>query len=404
MPSATPKLTETPLPTETPTLTPTISPTPVPPPATATPKPVTFGIILQGVFNDHSWNEAHFVAAQYVKKNLAGSDFISIDKLNSWDRPTLNLEMAVNDLRTKGVRLIFTTLDDFRADTITVAQKFPDITFINVSGDSAWKDGNNYKALPNLGNFMGKMEYGKMIAGCAAALTTQTSKIGYLGPLSNERTRRLAAATYLGAKYCWTVFAKKNPADLKFSVKWIGYWFNLPGHTLDPTQVTSDFYTTGNDVVISSIDTNEPMLVAGQRAKKGEKVWALPDNYKDGCASVPEVCLGVPYFNWGPRYLKTVRAFQEDSLKQTWAWDEPNWQDLNNPDTSPIGFTFGKALSGDSQAQLTRFIQGLADGSIHLWKGPIKLQDGTLYIKDGASATDQEIWYLPALLDGMTAK
>ena len=44
---------------------------------------------------------------------------------------------------------------------------------------------------------------------------------------------------------------------------------------------------------------------------------------------------------------------------------------------------------------------GLADGSIDLWKGPIKLQDGTVYIKDGTIATDKQVWYLPALLDGM---
>ncbi len=41
-----------------------------------------------------------------------------------------------------------------------------------------------------------------MIAGCAAALTTQTGQIGYLGPLINDETRRLASSAYLGAKYC----------------------------------------------------------------------------------------------------------------------------------------------------------------------------------------------------------
>ena len=70
------------------------------------------------------------------------------------------------------------------------------------SGDSAWKDGKDFQNLPNLSNIMGKMEYGKMIAGGAAALTTQTGKIGYLGPLINDETRRLAASVYLGARYC----------------------------------------------------------------------------------------------------------------------------------------------------------------------------------------------------------
>lgn len=33
-------------------------------------------------------------------------------------------------------------------------------------------------------------------------------------------------------------------------VTWIGFWFNIPGVTLDPVQVSDDFYTTGYDVVI----------------------------------------------------------------------------------------------------------------------------------------------------------
>jgi simple sugar transport system substrate-binding protein len=36
-----------------------------------------------------------------------------------------------------------------------------------------------------------------------------------------------------------------------------------------------------------------------------------------------------------------------------------------------------------------------------LWKGPLNLQDKTVYLKDGETATDQQIWYLPQLLQGM---
>jgi simple sugar transport system substrate-binding protein len=93
------------------------------------------------------------------------------------------------------------------------------------------------------------MEYGKMIAGFTAALTTKTGKIGYLGPLINDETRRLAASAYLGANYAWTNILKRDPKKLKFKVTWIGFWFNIPGQTLDPAKVAIDFYNTGYDVV-----------------------------------------------------------------------------------------------------------------------------------------------------------
>jgi simple sugar transport system substrate-binding protein len=379
------------------------APAAVPAPAPAAgAKPVTFGMVLVGPYNDHGWSEANYIAANYVKAKLPGSDFTYIDKLNPADRPSTTLDQVVSDMKAKGIKLIFTTSDDFQTDTLTAAQKNPDITFINVSGDNAWKDGKNFKAPANLGNFMGKMEYMKMIAGCSAALTSQTGQIGFLGPLINDETRRLADSAYLGAKYCWTTYAGKQASALKFDVTWIGFWFNIPGVTLDPTKVANDFYNSQHDVVISGIDTTEALVVAGQRQKQGQKVWAVSYDFKDGCNEAPDACLGVPYFNWGPRYLKTVQAFSAGTWKSAWDWDAPDWKDLANPDTGAVGFTFGKALSDANKATLQKFITGLGDGSINLFKGPITLQDGTVYIKDGAVASDKEIWYLPQLLQGMS--
>jgi simple sugar transport system substrate-binding protein len=53
------------------------------------------------------------------------------------------------------------------------------------------------------------------------------------------------------------------------------------------------------------------------------------------------------------------------------------------------------------QTSLSEFISGMASGSINVWAGQLKLQDGTEYIKADTVATDKEIWYLPKLLEGM---
>jgi simple sugar transport system substrate-binding protein len=271
---------------------------------------------------------------------------------------------------------------------------------IHASGDTFWKDGKAFQDLPNLGNIMGRMEFGKMIAGCAAALTTQTGQIGYLGPLINDETRRLASSVYLGAKYCWTQFLKKDPAQLKFKVTWIGFWFNIPGVTSDPTQVADDFFNSGYDVVISGIDTTEALVEAKKLAAAGNKVWAVSYDYVNGCAEASDVCLGVPYFNWGPAYLKALTAMKAGAWTPSFDWNAPDWADINNPDTSAVGFANGKALSSDTAKNLDEFIKGLA-GGLNLWKGPLNLQDGAAYLKDGEAATDLQIWYLPQLLEGM---
>ena len=362
---------------------------------------LTFGVVLVGPYNDHGWSEAHYVAGKYVESKIPNSKMIYVDNVNPGAKPGVTVPQVVDDLISKGAKVIFTTSDDFKDGTLEAANKHPEMPMVNVSGDHAWKEGKDFKAPKNLSNFMGRMEYGKMIAGCAAALTTKTGKIGYLGPLINDETRRLAASAYLGARYTWTSILKRDPKRLKFKVTWIGFWFNIPGQTLDPAKVAVDFYNNGYDVVLSGIDTTEALIEADKMAKAGKKVWAVQYDYKEGCSQAEDVCLGVPYFNWGPAYLKAVKLVMDGKWTQYWDWNGPNWKDINDPDTSAVGFLKGKALAKENAEKVDAFVKGLADGSISLFKGPLNFQDGKIYLKEGETATDLQVWYLPQLLKGM---
>jgi simple sugar transport system substrate-binding protein len=359
--------------------------------------PLTFGMVLVGPKNDHGWSQAHFEAGEYVEANLPGSQMIVFESLNPADKPEATLEGVVDDMVASGATLIITTSDEFEEDTLGVAQKYPDITFINASGDDALTG----EAPANLGNIMGRMEDMKAIAGCAAALATDTGHLGYLGPLINFETRRLASSAYLGARFCYENFRGLNPDDLEFTVTWIGFWFNIPGVTLDPTEVTTNFFDTGVDVVLSGIDTTEGIDVAGQRAAGGETVWAVPYDYLGACDNAPDICLGVPFFNWGPAYLATATAVQDGTWTQSWDWNPPYWEDLTDLDRTAVGWADGPGLTADMKAGLDSLISGMSSGAINVWTGPINLQDGTEYVASGAVATDSEIWYLPQLLEGM---
>jgi simple sugar transport system substrate-binding protein len=356
-----------------------------------------FGVILVGPFNDHGWSEAHYTAAEYVTEKLPNTRFVYLDKLNPADRPETTLEQAVDDMVSQGAKVVFTTSDDFKEDTDLAAEKYSDVTFIHISGDHVLTG----DAPPNVDNYMGKMPYGKMIAGCAAALATETGTIGYVGPLINEETRRLASSVYLGARYCYENYRGMDPNDLRLIVTWIGFWFNIPGVTLDPTEVSNDLINEGADVLLSGIDTTEAIVVSGQRAGEGERVFAIPYDYEGACEEAPEICLGVPYFNWGPSYLERIQAVQDGTWKPQFVWAEPDWTDINNPDTSPVGFLKGPALGDEWSGQLDEFIAGLADGSINLFVGPLNYQDGTPYLADGEVGTDEQIWYMQQLLEGM---
>jgi simple sugar transport system substrate-binding protein len=371
-----------------------------------------FGMVLVGPQNDHGWSQAHYEGGQYVEKNVPGAKMLVFEKLNPADAPETTLEDVASEMIDQGAKLIFTTSDEFEEDTAKVAANHPDVTFINVSGDDAYTG----EAPANLGNVMPQMEWMKMVAGCSAALTTQTGSIGYLGPLINFETRRYASSAYLGAKYCYENYRGMAASDLKFTVTWIGFWFNIPGVTLDPTEETNTFFDNGADVVLSGIDTTEATVVAGQRAAADEKVWAVPFDYTGACDEAPFVCLGVPYFNWGPAYKNIVSQVMEGTYKQAWEYTTVDWTDINNLDTTAAGFIQGPALSDEAKTNLDDFISKMAayagdpanEGTFWLWSGPLNYQDGTVLAAEGEKlpmiaklGEAPSVWYLGQLLEGM---
>jgi simple sugar transport system substrate-binding protein len=365
--------------------------------APADEKPFIFGMLLVGPFNDHGWSQAHYEGGKYVEKMMNNTKMIYIDKVNPAERPGVTIPQLVDDMVEKGAKLIIANSDDMKDGTREAARQHPEIYFLHISGDDVLTG----KGTPNLSNLMGRMEYTKMMAGFVAALTTQTGRIGYLGPLINEETRRLAASAYLGAKYAWENVLKRKSEDLKFQVIWIGFWFNIPGVTSDPTQVAQNFFNTGYDVVISGIDTTEALIVAGQKKKEGKNVWAIPYDYVGACQGAPDVCLGVPYFNWGPGYIPFVKAAMNKTWKPEWQWLGPDWKNINNLQTSLVGFESGTALPAKSKQDLEQFITDLGSGKVNLFTGPLSYQDGRAFVKAGEAASDKQVWYMEQLVQGM---
>lgn len=357
------------------------------------------GILLVGPYNDHGWSQATYEGAIYAAEKTGG-ETIYVDTVNVADRPGTTAAQLAESLVDQGANIIIFNSDDMKADALEFAEMYPDMPTIHLSGDAAWEEGMNFANVANISNIMPWMEYGKMIAGCAAAMTTETGKIGFLGPLINDETRRYANALYLGAEYCWTEYRGMQTSDLDMKVTWIGFWFNIPGFTADPTQVADDFFNSGYDVVVSGIDTTEALVQAKAHTENGNPVYALGYDYAMACEEASDVCLGVPYFSWGPSIVDMVEAWQAGTYEASFITPMPVFDDLNNIDISAIGFNKGDALSEDATVAVDAFIAELGNG-LNLFTGPLNWQDGSVFLVDGETATDAQIWYSGQLFEGM---
>ena len=388
-----------------------------------------FGVVLVGPNDDRGWSTSHHEAGEYVVANMPGATMLEFESLNPADSPEATLMDVVEGMIDEGASVIFTTSDSFEEDTNIVAAAFPDVTFINITGSNAIQSSDvvmgehammhDLPELPsaNVGNFNVYMEMPRMLAGCAAALTSESGHIGYLGALINPETRRLAASSYLGARHCADNHRDDMMADdITFSVVWIGFWFNIPGVTLDPTEVAQGFLDGGADVIISGIDTTEAITVAGQYMAEGDTSYGVPYGNVNGCSEAPDACIGAAYYNWGPAYLDVVQRVLDGSWSQEWRWLEPKWDEINDDglytdaDYSVGGFKFGDGLSMDTIETLKAFAAEIEAyqtdpmhaGEMFLWSGPLNLQDGTELAGDMEPVSLLDVWFLPQLLEGMT--
>jgi simple sugar transport system substrate-binding protein len=390
---------------------------------------VIFGVILVGPEDDRGWSTSHYEAGLYVEENLPGSQMLLFESLNPADSPETTLMDVVEIMVEDGATVIFTTSDSFEEDTNGVAAAFPDVTFINITGSNAIQSSSVVEGdhaiehalpelpSPNVGNFNGYMELPRMIAGCAAALTTESGGIGYLGALINPETRRLAASSYLGARYCADNYRDDiSGDDISFEVVWIGFWFNIPGVTLDPVEVATGFLDGGAEAIISGIDTTEAITVAGQYTDEGNISYGVPYGNVNGCAEAPASCIGAAFYNWGPAYLDVVNRVVDGSWSQEFNWVEPKWDEINedgyytDADESVIGFKLGDALTPEVIEDLNAFAAEIEafqtdpmhEGEMFLWSGPLNLQDGTVLAEEGKAVSLLDVWFLPQLLEGMT--
>jgi simple sugar transport system substrate-binding protein len=98
----------------------------------------------------------------------------------------------------------------------------------------------------------------------------------------------------------------------------------------------------------------------------------------------------------------------DGTWEPAWEWVGPDWSDINNLDTSAVGFLPGEGL-GENRPWMDEFIADVSEyatnpfvpESFALWRGPLALQDGTVLAEDGELVDVLDVWYLPQILQGM---
>ena len=194
---------------------------------------------------------------------------------------------------------------------------------------------------------------------------------------------------------------KKAPADLTFTVSWIGNRSQDPAAAQAAQHTARQLFASGCDVIGSGVYTGEVLQTAGQMRTKQTPLWALSYDDVDACGKATRVCLGAPFYNWGPGIIRLVNAARSGKWRSTWLWLGPSWSDINDAQTSSIGFVAGPALTEEAWLQLDTFTKEMGAGRADMFAGPLRYRDGSAFLRPGERVSDIKLWYMKQLLQGM---
>jgi basic membrane protein A and related proteins len=242
-------------------------------------------MVLIGPHDDGGWSQAHYEGLQYVCQNVADTHVAYIELVPEG----ADSEQVFRSLGRKGFQFIIGTSFGYMDPMATVAEEFPDATFLHLTGFKS--NGKNF------GNFFGAMEDFKYLAGMLAGSRAKKDgnpKIGYMATFPIPEELRLGNAIMRGAK----VTCPECTMDVRFINTW---------H--DPVKErdgAASLFDAGAQVVFTGADTPAVADVAQEKGK-----WGVTYDHPSSCHV--EKCLTAPYWIWGPEYARIAEKVKAKS-------------------------------------------------------------------------------------------
>ena len=317
--------------------------------------------VYVGPVDDGGWTQAHDLGRQYVEENVDNVHTAFVELVPEG----ADAEQVIRSLARKGFDVIFTTSFGFMDASEIVADEFPDVDIIHISGFKSNEQ--------NFGNLFGAMETMKYLNGMIAGSRAKVDgnpKLGYIPTFPIPEELRLGNAFALGAQ--------QTCPECTIDVRWIFTWHD----PIVEKEAALSLFDAGAQVVLNGADTP----AAAEAAPDGK--WGITYNYIGSCSS--DKCLTAGYWNWGVAYADIVEKSREGTWVGGWEYfdadigamgqygfmegetPQPGIADLPPEDIALVEETLDKMLKGE----FTRF---------DVFKGPITDNQGNVVVPEGQS-------------------
>jgi simple sugar transport system substrate-binding protein len=327
-------------------------------------EPVKAAFVYFGTAGDAGWTFAHDTGVKLVKKEL-GSQVTTTIVENVPE--SADAERVIRDLAAKGNQYIFTTSFGYMEQTLKVGKSFPKVEFYHNTG---------FKSSENVHTYNSRIYEPAYLAGMIAGRMTKSNTLGFVASFPIPEVVRNINSYTMGAR-------SVNP-KVKTKVIWISSWY-------DPAkerQAAETLIGQGADMLLQNTDSTATLQTA---AEKG--VYAFGWN-SDMSALAPKAHLASVIHNWGPYYVKTLKAAVDGK-----PFKENVWGGMKDGMDGLV--SLNSSLPASVKKEVEAKQADIISGKFKVFSGPMKLQDGSMKLAAGQSFTDKEIDSIKFYVEGV---
>jgi simple sugar transport system substrate-binding protein len=332
--------------------------------AHAAEKKLKVGFVYISPIGDAGWTYQHDLGRKVMEKNLAGK--IETKYIESVPEGP-EAERVIRDLAKSGYDLIFTTSFGYMNPTLKVAKMFPKKYFEHATG---------YKLAKNVGTYMCRFYEGRYLAGIIAGKMTKTNTLGYVAAFPIPEVIRGIDAFTLGAR-------SVNP-DAEVKVIWVNSWFD-PGKEREATEA---LISQSADVVTHHTESTAPVLTAEEKGK-----FAIA-YHSDMSKYGPKAQLTAVMHLYGKFYTNAAQAVLDGTWKPEAVWTGIKEGSIELAPINPV-------VPKDVVALVDKARQGIIDGTVHPFQGPLKDQSGKIVVEAGKNLSDKELLGMNYYVEGV---
>ncbi|WP_101068876.1 BMP family ABC transporter substrate-binding protein [Roseovarius salinarum] len=335
--------------------------------AAAQDDPTKVGFIYVGPIGDGGWTYEHDKARLAVEEHFG-------DKVETVYQESVpegaDAERAITQMALQGADLIFTTSFGFMEPTLTVARKFPDVKFEHATG---------YKTLPNVSTYSARFYEGRAVQGHIAGKMTESDIIGYIASYPIPEVIRGINSAFVHAR-------EANP-DVEFKIIWAYTWFD-PAKEADAATALIE---QGADVILQHTDSTAPHAAA---EKAGDVVTFGQASDMAEYKPFPRVSSIID--NWAPYYIDRVQAVMDG----TWE-SQQVWHGIDEGMVEIGEIT--DAVPDEVKQEALALKESMASGEYHPFTGPLKKKDGSAWLAEGETASDETLLGMDFYVEGLEA-